>query len=375
MYTHSEVHVDSDHFLVAAKFRARLSNEKKLRTAQKKKFNVGRLSTHGEARDYRERLSERLPTVHPPPTNANNLWNQYRDIIKEVAESTVGYQPPPKKNPWYDDECVRRKKVTENAHKQTLRRKTRAAMEEYRARRREEKKILRRKKRAYAVSQLKDIEECRDRNNIRMFYRKAKQLAVGFRPGTQALRNSEGNLVTEAQGIVDVFKQHFQQLLNGHHVERVVGEEEHPHSVNEEAVPPPSIEEVGTAIKKLKNNKAAGSDGLPAELFKYGGDVLVGCMHQLINKVWEDESMPDDWTISSICPIYKKGDPMSCKNYRGISLLNVAYKILSNVICERLKPFCNTHIGKYQCGFRPGRSTIDQIFTLRQILEKTNELF
>ena len=105
----------------------------------------------------------------------------------------------------------------------------------------------------------------------------------------------------------------------------------------------------------------------------HGDDVLVGCMHQLINKVWEDESMPDDWTISSICPIYKKGDPMSCKNYRGISLLNVAYKILSNVICERLKPFCNTLIGKYQCGFRPGRSTIDQIFTLRQILEKTNE--
>ena len=64
---------------------------------------------------------------------------------------------------------------------------------------------------------------------------------------------------------------------------------------------------------------------------------------------------------------------MSCKNYRGISLLNVAYKILSNVIRERLKPFCNTHIGKYQCGFRPGRSAIDQIFTLRQFLEKTNE--
>ena len=103
-------------------------------------------------------------------------------------------------------------------------------------------------------------------------------------------------------------------------------------------------------------------------------NVLVGCMHQLINKVlvgWKYARWLDNQL--RVCLIYKKGDPMSCKNYRGISLLNVAYKILSNVICERLKPFCNTHIAKYQCGFRLSKSTIDQIFTLRQILEKTNE--
>ena len=33
----------------------------------------------------------------------------------------------------------------------------------------------------------------------------------------------------------------------------------------------------------------------------------------------------------------------------------------------------NDIIGPYQCGFRPGKSTIDQIFTPGQILEKTHE--
>ena len=42
-------------------------------------------------------------------------------------------------------------------------------------------------------------------------------------------------------------------------------------------------------------------------------------------------------------------------------------------MCERLKSFVKTLFGPYQCGFRPGKSTIDQIFTLRQILEKTHE--
>lgn len=59
--------------------------------------------------------------------------------------------------------------------------------------------------------------------------------------------------------------------------------------------------------------------------------------------------------------------------YRGISILNVAYKIFSTILCERLKPYLNDIIGSYQCGFRPGKSTTDQIFTLRRLLEKTLE--
>ena len=81
--------------------------------------------------------------------------------------------------------------------------------------------------------------------------------------------------------------------------------------------------------------------------------------------------MPSDWSLSLLCPVHTKGDAPICSNYRGISLLTIAYRILSSVLCERLKPFVNKLIGSYQCGFRPGKSTIDQIFTLRQILAKT----
>ena len=128
---------------------------------------------------------------------------------------------------------------------------------------------------------------------------------------------------------------------------------------------PPSQEEVQAAIQRLKNNKAPGADGLAAELFKTGGGVLARCMHQLICKIWLEECMPEDWSLSTICPILKKGDTTIRNNYRGISLLSIAYKVLSSVICERLKPHAEALIGPYQCGFRPGKSTTDQIFTLR----------
>ena len=100
-----------------------------------------------------------------------------------------------------------------------------------------------------------------------------------------------------------------------------------------------------------------------------GGDEFVRCMHHLFCILWSLKSMPIEWSLSLLCPVLKKCDATICSNYRGISLLTIAYRILSNVLCERLKPFVNKPIGSHQCGFRPGKSTIDQIFTLRQILQ------
>ena len=142
---------------------------------------------------------------------------------------------------------------------------------------------------------------------------------------------------------------------------------------NAEEVQPPNRKEVDEAIARLKNNKSAGTDEIPAELLKEAGATFKDYFHQLIVKIWNEERMPTDWNTSIICPIHKKGDRRECKNYRGISLLNIAYKILASIMCERLKPHVIRIIGPYQCGFMPGKSTTDQIFTLRQILEKTHE--
>jgi hypothetical protein len=63
--------------------------------------------------------------------------------------------------------------------------------------------------------------------------------------------------------------------------------------------------------------------------------------------------------------IHRKGD-----NYQGISLLSTSYKILSNILLARLTPYADEIIGDHQCGFWCNRSTTDQIFYIRQILEK-----
>jgi len=72
-------------------------------------------------------------------------------------------------------------------------------------------------------------------------------------------------------------------------------------------------------------------------------------------------------------PIYKKDDKLDCCNYRTITLLNAAYKVLSQIVFRRLSPLVREFVWKYQADFTDSRATTDQIFALRQILQKRRE--
>ena len=67
------------------------------------------------------------------------------------------------------------------------------------------------------------------------------------------------------------------------------------------------------------------------------------------------------------------GETLFCENYRAITILNAAYTMLSQILFRRLSPLANRFVGSYQAGFTDGRSTTDQIFTVRRILQKCRE--
>ena len=144
---------------------------------------------------------------------------------------------------------------------------------------------------------------------------------------------------------------------------------------NSEEVPPPTYYEANQVIETLKIYKAPGSDNIQAELIKQNGTELKTRIHKLIMKICDEETLPTEWTEGIICPIYKKGDRMICSNYRPITLLHVVYtrKIFSILINNRLTKIVKSKLEDYQMGFRPNRSTIDNIFIVRQIIEKCHE--
>ena len=83
------------------------------------------------------------------------------------------------------------------------------------------------------------------------------------------------------------WRKHFSTLLQGDDDTNTAFTDVVPKPIVDDGVeiPSPSHEEDKIAIRRFKNNKAAGPDGLPA-LFKTGCNELVGRMHQLIYEIW-----------------------------------------------------------------------------------------
>ena len=93
-------------------------------------------------------------------------------------------------------------------------------------------------------------------------------------------------------------------------------------------------------------------------------------IYELVRQIWEEKRIPEEWKETVRVPIHKRGNRYNSENYRGIALRNAAYKILSNIILGKIKPYIETNIGAYQNGFRCGRSATDNIFVLKIINEK-----
>ena len=85
---------------------------------------------------------------------------------------------------------------------------------------------------------------------------------------------------------------------------------------------------VKEAIKKLKPNSAPGPDGLTSRLFIEARDQICIPLAILFNKSLMYGTVPEDWRIANVTPIFKKGKKGLANNYRPISLTSIACKIM-----------------------------------------------
>jgi sorting nexin-29 len=108
-------------------------------------------------------------------------------------------------------------------------------------------------------------------------------------------------------------------------------------------------------------------------LFKTAWKDIMKEMQSLISDIWRNEQIPNNWKTGIICPIFKKGDIGIESNYRGISLLDLAYTVLPMALLRRLEVYAEEILAEYQTGFKRVKSTTDHIFTLGQLMEKYYE--
>ena len=112
-----------------------------------------------------------------------------------------------------------------------------------------------------------------------------------------------------------------------------------------------------------------GPDGIQVEVWKCMGEEGVDMLWGPLQKIYEQEKMPEEWRDSVIVPIFKdKRDTQECENYRDIKLMSHTMKAWEKVIGRKLRK--ETTIGEEQFGFMPGKGMADAFFAARQMIEK-----
>lgn len=132
---------------------------------------------------------------------------------------------------------------------------------------------------------------------------------------------------------------------------------------------PISILEIRKSLESLKDGKSPGFDGIGIEFYKYGSDSLYGVLQSHYNKVMNHETALGNQSI--IVALHKKGDKCDPTNYRGISRISSEDKIYAKLLFDRLEKWVDSRgiLCEYQCGFRKGYSTFDNIFNVMQIVK------
>ena len=364
----------SDHHLLICKLRLKLKAAKKLQPSTGFRYNVAALQSKEKLNAFRVSLQNRFEVLEDS-VDLDAQWNSTRDMFLSTCKETLGKKDTRRK-PWISDDTwstiERRREKKERRNTSTTEESKRRADQEYAEAEREVKRSTRRDKRRYVEELAEKAEEAAEMRNTRELYRLTKQIAGKKNSCDAPVKDKRGKVLTSEDSQLKRWAEHFKEVLNRPApTERA----DIPEAACDPAVKtdPPSRQEIRDAVKKLKANKAPGPDGIPPEAFKADINTTVEALLKVFSIIWEKEAIPTEWKTGHLVKLPKKGDLGNCGNWRGITLLAMASKVLTRVILARIKTCIDRKLRQNQAGFRPERSCTDQIATLRIIIEQSVE--
>ncbi|XP_062714037.1 uncharacterized protein LOC134290845 [Aedes albopictus] len=266
--TYRGANIDSDHYLVMVKLRPKLSVINNVHYRRPPRYDLERLKQPNVATAYAQNLEAALPdegVLDVAPLE--DCWSTIKAAINNAAESTIGYVERSRRNDWFDEECRAVLEEKDAARAVMLQHGNRQNVERYRQKRKQQTRLFREKKRRLEEAECEEMELLCRSQETRKFYQKLNASRKGYVPQAEICRDKDGSLLTDKREVIERWKQHFDEHLNG---EENVGTEDQGSGGNDYVgaaedgnEPTPTLREVKDAIHQLKNNKAAAISAPP----------------------------------------------------------------------------------------------------------------
>ena len=366
---------DTDHSLVCSKIKLKAKQTPRTKRNGRPRINTSNTRDPRKVEEFTTTLEERLSGLQS--TNAAEKWEQVRDAIYNSATTVFGLQTS-KSADWFEasaDEIrpvIEKKRAALTAYKMNPSEKN---LQTLRSTRNKAKQIARRCANDFWLQLCSKIQIAADTGNIKGMYDGIKQALGPCKKKTAPLKSSSGEILQDRAQQMERWVEHYSDLYAK---ENLVSEDALEAieclPVLEHLDDEPTLEEMREALDSLATGKAPGKDGIPAEVLKCCKGTLTAELHKILCLCWSEGAVPQDMRDANIVTLYKnKGDRSDCNSYRGISLLSIVGKLFARVALKRLQVLAERVYPESQCGFRTNRSTIDMVFSLRQLQEKCRE--
>uniref|UniRef100_A0A8I6YAQ5 Reverse transcriptase domain-containing protein n=1 Tax=Hordeum vulgare subsp. vulgare TaxID=112509 RepID=A0A8I6YAQ5_HORVV len=359
------------HKLVVAdlRFRIRVQWDKRAKVARTKWWKL-----KGEtSQAFRERVIKEGPWEEGG--DANLMWTSMATFLRKVAVEefgvTKGSRREAKDTWWWNDEVQKVIREKKDYFRCLYLDRSAANMEKYKV----AKKAA---KRAVSEARGRAHEDLYQRLNTkegeRDIYKMAKIRERKTRDvgEVKCIKDRDDQLLVKDEAIKRRWRDYFDNLYNGEVDSSTIELGDSFEDTSMCFVRRIQECEVKEALKRMKVGKAMGPDGIPIEVWRGLGDIAIVWLTKLFNLNFRSNKMPEEWRRSISVPIFRnKGDAQSCTNYCGIKLMSHTMKLWERVIEHRLRRL--TSVTKNQFGFMPGRSTMEAIFLVRQLMERYRE--
>ena len=193
-----------------------------------------------------------------------------------------------------------------------------------------------------------------------------------------AISKEDGTMTSSMEEVASVFVCYFEGLLGTHsqveHVDQEVFQCGQVVSGLHAAslVRGVTSEEIRDALFSIGDDKAPGPDGYTALFFKRTWDIVGTHMCDAIKEFFSSGSLLKQMNHTVIALVPKSAQANSVGDFRPIACCNVIYKVISKLLATRLCPVLGDIIDPAQSAFVKGRSMIENIHLMQELLRKYN---
>ena len=370
--------VDSDHLAIMCKLKIKARLKKRNPDPRQKllKLDVTVLNDKSRSAEFCNKVMEKFDNSAGDSDYYTRVSNSMMEAAKEVLPAKPRAQPS-----WFVAASEKLSKLIEernNAMIVSFRYKTRSLTQRLRSARKNLKVAVTEAKNAWIKDKWNQLNKRHLQRGTANCWQALGEIKKGLSKTAPAavkmMTKDDKSKCVSAEENSEVFRAHFEKLFDRE--PDCTKDFDHFPQLNSNTEIPdlPDDKEIADACRSLKN-KAPGDSGLKPELWKalLTDSRTFHLLKSLVLDFWISEVPPKQWMMGLLRILPKKGDLSLPGNYRGIMLLETAYKIVSILLLNRLRPIAESLDHEQQCGFRPGRGCNDAVFTVKMAMKKRRE--